>query len=111
MSQPAPCDLLIAHASVLTMDDQRRILDDGAVAIRGREIVAVGPTAELQAAYAPARAIDGSGRAERRTIHRRCTRRRRKQREACDQRALHRTPPMDQRTSAKAVRDGYGCDW
>ncbi len=25
--------------------------------------------------------------------------------------ALHRPPPNDQRTSANAVRDGYGCDW
>ena len=40
-------DLLITHGQVLTMDAQRRILMDGAVAIKGRDIAAVGPTGDL----------------------------------------------------------------
>ena len=39
-------DLLIIHGVVVTMDAQRRIFADGAVAIKGSQIVAVGPSAQ-----------------------------------------------------------------
>ena len=44
-------DILIEHGTLLTMDQQRRILTDGAIAIRGDRIVAVGKTAELRKQY------------------------------------------------------------
>ncbi len=37
-------DILITHATVVTVDSSNRILRDAAIAIRGREIVAIGPT-------------------------------------------------------------------
>ena len=40
-------DLVVAHGYVVTMDEGRRIFTDGAVAIAGRDIVAVGPTADV----------------------------------------------------------------
>jgi len=40
-------DLLITGATVVTVDPQRRIIDDGAVAIRHGRIAAVGASAEL----------------------------------------------------------------
>jgi 5-methylthioadenosine/S-adenosylhomocysteine deaminase len=37
-------DLLISHGIVITMDPERRVIENGAVAILGDRIVAVGPT-------------------------------------------------------------------
>jgi 5-methylthioadenosine/S-adenosylhomocysteine deaminase len=54
-------DLLIIGGTVITMDSQRRVLDDGAVAVRADSIVAVGSRAELEAKYAPARVINARG--------------------------------------------------
>lgn len=54
-------DLVVAHAYLLTMDEQRRVFADGAVAISGREIVAVGPTADVLAQFDAARTIDAAG--------------------------------------------------
>jgi len=54
-------DLLVSGGTVLTMDAQRRIIEDGAVAIRGDSIVAVGPRVELEAGYEAARTIDARG--------------------------------------------------
>jgi 5-methylthioadenosine/S-adenosylhomocysteine deaminase len=56
------CDLLLTGGAVVTMDDARRVLEPGAVAITGDRIVAVGPQQELNA-YRAARTIDCRGRA------------------------------------------------
>ncbi len=65
LAPPTPAqekvDLLITGGTVLTMDTQRHILDDGAIAVRGDSIVAVGARAELEAKYAPARVINARG--------------------------------------------------
>jgi cytosine/adenosine deaminase-related metal-dependent hydrolase len=54
-------DLLIRHGYVITMDDERRIITDGAVAIDGRRIVEVGDDATLAERYDPGRTIDAGG--------------------------------------------------
>lgn len=54
-------DLLITHGYVVTMDPARRVLSDGAVAITGRDIVAVGPTDEVTAAHTATSVIDARG--------------------------------------------------
>jgi cytosine/adenosine deaminase-related metal-dependent hydrolase len=54
-------DLLVVHGYVVTMDEERRVYADGAVAIAGRDIVAVGPSAEVAAQVEPARTIDAGG--------------------------------------------------
>ena len=51
-------DILIVHGSVITMDTDRRVIDDGAVAILGDRIQAVGSTKELQEQYSAAKTID-----------------------------------------------------
>lgn len=56
-------DLLLVHGSVITVDRERRIIEDGAVAIAGDRIVEVGPTAELVQRHDGARRIDCTGRA------------------------------------------------
>jgi len=53
--------LLISGAVVVTMDSERRIFKNGAVAIRKDKIEAVGTTAELKARYPGAEILDARG--------------------------------------------------
>src|SRR3954466_9005371 len=55
---PAPCDLLVTAAGVVTVDPSNTILRPGALAVSGRQIVAVGSPDELSRAYAPKKRID-----------------------------------------------------
>lgn len=56
------CDLLVAGGTVITMDRERRVLRDGAVAIRGARIVEVGRHEEVIGRYRARRTIDGRGK-------------------------------------------------
>jgi len=58
---PVPCDLLVRHGVVLSLDAGRRVFPDGAVAIDGGRIAAVGPGRELEARFAAGRVIDARG--------------------------------------------------
>jgi 5-methylthioadenosine/S-adenosylhomocysteine deaminase len=51
-------DLLIINGTIVTMDGKRAILNDGALAIKGDSIVAVGSAAEVPARYSAAQTID-----------------------------------------------------
>jgi 5-methylthioadenosine/S-adenosylhomocysteine deaminase len=55
----AEVDLMITGAAVITMDAERRILRDGAVAVRDGTIVAVGPRIELTAAHTASKTLGG----------------------------------------------------
>ncbi len=55
-------DLLVAGGTVVTMDAGRRVLEDGAVAVRRDTIVAVGPRAQLEARFRAVRHIDARGK-------------------------------------------------
>lgn len=57
-----PIDLLIANALVVTQNERGEIFPNGAVAVRGREIVAVGPAAEIAGRYRAARTIEAGER-------------------------------------------------
>ena len=52
----APVDLLLRHGRVITLDRERRILTDGAIAVADGRIVAIGPDREVGESYAPATA-------------------------------------------------------
>src|SRR6202046_5357911 len=54
-------DLLVTGGIVITMDAQRRVIEDGAVASRGDSIVAVGPRAEIENRFEAAQTIDAHG--------------------------------------------------
>ena len=54
-------ELLVTGGDLLTIDGERRILLDGAVAVGGGRIVAVGPTDEVRAAHPGVAELDASG--------------------------------------------------
>lgn len=56
---PDNVDVLIKGWHVVTMNANRDIIRDGAVAIRGSEIVAVGKSADLEQQYTAAETLGG----------------------------------------------------
>ncbi len=55
-------DILIVGGTVVTMDASRRVIVDGAVAVTGDKISAVGTRAELTKTHRATRTIDASGK-------------------------------------------------
>lgn len=54
-------DILITHATVITVDSSNRVLRDAAIAIRGREIIAIGPTEVVSVEHPAREVIDARG--------------------------------------------------
>ncbi len=54
-------DLLILHGTVVTMNVQRRVIEDGGIAIQGERIAAVGPSERLAAGFEARKLIDARG--------------------------------------------------
>lgn len=61
--KPLIVDLLIAGGTVVTMDAERRVIEDGAVVVEGNAIVAVGTRAEIARQYRATRTINATGKA------------------------------------------------
>ena len=59
--QRQDADLIVAHGIVVTMDGARAIYQDGAVAVRGDSIVAVGPQGDVESRFKAAQVIDAHG--------------------------------------------------
>jgi 5-methylthioadenosine/S-adenosylhomocysteine deaminase len=55
-------DLIISGGMLLTMDGTRSIYDDGAVAVTGDTIIAVGPRTEIEARYTASQTIDAGNK-------------------------------------------------
>ncbi len=55
-------DLIVVGGTVVTMDGPRTIYDDGAVAVQGDTIIAVGPRAELESKYQAEQTVDAKGK-------------------------------------------------
>ena len=55
-------DLIITNTIVVTVDPERRVLFDAAIAIKGDRIADIGPSAEIEAKYAGVKTIDGAGK-------------------------------------------------
>lgn len=58
---PRDCDLIVANGYVVTMDEGRTVHADGAIAVRGSRIVAVGPTSEVEASWKTGRRMNANG--------------------------------------------------
>jgi 5-methylthioadenosine/S-adenosylhomocysteine deaminase len=55
-------DILLINAHVLTMDEELRQFNPGAVAVQGKEIAAVGPEADIKQEYTAAQVLDCGGK-------------------------------------------------
>ncbi len=55
------CDLLIKHANVVTMDVNRALYHDGAIAVAGNQIAAVGASGDVCSQWRATRVIDAGG--------------------------------------------------
>lgn len=55
-------DYLFKHGTVITMDAEGRIIEDGAVAVKGNRIVEVGTTNELEAKYRANKVVEATKR-------------------------------------------------
>src|SRR5689334_19559306 len=55
-------DVIITGGTVVTMDGGSRVIENGAVAIRGDRIVDVGTSAELAAKYTASRSVNANGK-------------------------------------------------
>ena len=55
---PEQVDILLRGGTVVTMNGKYEVFEDGAVAIRGDSIVAVGPTDEIARAYAAVETVE-----------------------------------------------------
>ena len=55
---PRQVDLLIIHGTLITIDPERRVIEDGAVAVDADRIVAVGSSADLGARYTARKTIN-----------------------------------------------------
>jgi 5-methylthioadenosine/S-adenosylhomocysteine deaminase len=56
-------ELIVSGGIIVTMDGARRVIEDGAVAIEGGRIAAVGARAEVEAKYTARETIDARGKA------------------------------------------------
>src|SRR5450432_288016 len=62
LSRAKRVDMLLLGGTVVTMDGQRRLIDDGAVAVADGKIVAVGKRAEIEAGFSATERIDTEGK-------------------------------------------------
>jgi cytosine/adenosine deaminase-related metal-dependent hydrolase len=63
MAEKREIDLLLSGGTVVTIDQERRIVEDGAVAVDGGRIVAVGPAVEVEQQFAARETIECRGKA------------------------------------------------
>src|SRR5262249_48046069 len=56
-------DLMITDGTVITVDDRRRVIEHGAIAIDADRIVDIGPSSELVARYSARKTIDARRKA------------------------------------------------
>ncbi|MGB7846481.1 MAG: amidohydrolase [Candidatus Acidiferrum sp.] len=55
-------DLLVSGATIVTMDGERHVWEEGAMAVKGDAIVAIGSSKEIQTKYEASQKIDAKGK-------------------------------------------------
>ena len=56
-------DLLIVHGTLITVDPERRVIEDGALAVRGDRIVAIGASADLERRFVAGKTLNAHRKA------------------------------------------------
>src|SRR5262245_17445534 len=57
-----PVDLLVLGGTIVTMDQTRRIIEDGGIAVSKGRIVAIGPRAEIEGRYTSRQRVSAAGK-------------------------------------------------
>src|SRR5215203_5192483 len=57
-----PVDLLVVGGTIVTMDQTRRVIEDGGIAVSNGRIVAIGPRAEIESRYTSRQKINATGK-------------------------------------------------
>jgi 5-methylthioadenosine/S-adenosylhomocysteine deaminase len=55
-------DLLVVGGTIVTMDQTRRLIDDGGIAVANGRIVAIGPRAEIESRYTSRQRLNAAGK-------------------------------------------------
>src|SRR5678815_3891243 len=55
-------DLLVVGGTIVTMDQTRRVIDDGGIAVSGGRIVAIGPRADIEGRYSSRQRVSAAGK-------------------------------------------------
>ena len=57
-----PVDLLVVGGTIVTMDQTRRVIDDGGIAVSQGRIVAIGPRADIESRYTSRQKVNATGK-------------------------------------------------
>jgi 5-methylthioadenosine/S-adenosylhomocysteine deaminase len=57
-----PVDLVVLGGTIVTMDEGRRVIEDGGIAVARGRVAAVGTRSEIGERYAPRQTVDATGR-------------------------------------------------
>ena len=60
-AQPRTVDLVVRHGTVVAVDPAHRVIPDGAVAVEGGRIAAVGPARDVETAFRGRETLDAKG--------------------------------------------------
>src|SRR5215213_7019144 len=55
-------DLIVRGGTVVTMDGERRVIEDGAIAVRGGRVVALGSRSDIEQRYTARENVDATGK-------------------------------------------------
>jgi 5-methylthioadenosine/S-adenosylhomocysteine deaminase len=61
-SRREPVDLLVLGGTIVTMDQTRRIIEDGGIAVSKGRIVAIGPRADIERRYSSRQRVSAAGK-------------------------------------------------